>query len=153
MLALEKESIGFYITAHPLDGYFDVIGKYANANALTVKEDGIRDGQAVRIGGMVKSIKTIITKKGDPMAFLDLEDLQGTIEDRCFSEPVCDCTGPAECRRPIVCAGNGAEKRTECKILADEVVPVDKAEEIWAASLHIHMDADVTDESTCCRSL
>ena len=38
------------------------------------------DGQQVTIGGVIKSIRQIVTKKGDAMAFLQVEDPQGTIE-------------------------------------------------------------------------
>ncbi|MFO8112531.1 MAG: DNA polymerase III subunit alpha [Desulfosalsimonadaceae bacterium] len=148
MLELEKEAIGFYITAHPLDEYLDIMEKYANAGALAVKEDGIKDGQPVRVGGMVKSIKTIITRKGDPMAFVDLEDLQGSVEITIFPNLYATAQELLHVDAPLFVQGVVQKNEQNAKILADEIVAIDKAEEYWAASLHIHLDAAVSDEST-----
>ncbi len=148
LLELEKESIGFYITAHPLDEYMDIMEKYANADALAVKEDGIRDGQAVRVGGMVKNIKTIFTKKGEPMAFLDLEDRQGAVEIIVFPNLYASAKDLLHVDAPLFVQGVVQKNEQSAKILADEIVPIEKAGECWAASLHLHMDAAVSDEST-----
>ena len=148
LLELEKEAIGFYITAHPLDEYLDVMEKYANAGALAVKEEGIKDGQAVRVGGMVKSIKTIITRKGDSMAFMDLEDLQGSIEIIIFPNLYATVQELLQLDVPLFVQGVVQKNEQNAKILADEIVAIDRAEEYWAASLHIHLDAAVSNEST-----
>lgn len=148
LLELEKESIGFYITAHPLDEYLDVIEKYANAAALAVKEDGIKDGQTVRIGGMVKSVKSIVTKKGDPMAFMELEDLHGSIEVIVFPNLYGEVQQLLYVDSTLFVQGVVQKNEQSAKILADEVVAMDNVEANWAASLHIHLDAGVSDEST-----
>ena len=48
LLAFEKESLGFYLSGHPLNRYKEVLDKYANADAVSIKE--IDDGGSVRIG-------------------------------------------------------------------------------------------------------
>ncbi|MCF8095731.1 MAG: DNA polymerase III subunit alpha, partial [Desulfobacteraceae bacterium] len=84
LLELEKEAIGFYITGHPLDEYRDLMEKYANVDALSIKEDRVADQEIVRLGGIIKNIKSIMTKKGEPMAFLDIEDIHGAVEVTVF---------------------------------------------------------------------
>ena len=148
LLELEKDAIGFYITAHPLDNYIDIIEKYANAGALAVKEDGIHDGQALRIGGMVKTVKTIITKKGEPMAFLELEDLQGQVEVIVFPKLYAAVQDLLHVDTPLFVQGMVQKNEQNAKVLADDIVAIDQAEAYWAASLHIHLDAAVSDEST-----
>ncbi len=147
LLELEKEAIGFYITAHPLDNYLDTIEKYANAGTLSVKEDAVKDGQAVRIGGMVKNVKTIMTKRKEPMAFLELEDLQGSVEVVVFPSIYESVRDYLLADAPLFIQGPVQKNEQSAKVLADEVLPIDRAEAHWAASLHIHLDASVSDES------
>ena len=77
-LAYEKESLGFYISGHPLNRYDKILDKFTTTDTLTLKESPDKCG--VRIGGMVRSNKTIRTKKGDPMSFILLEDRSGSVE-------------------------------------------------------------------------
>ena len=77
MLFWEKELIGLYISGHPLDEYKDTLEKE------TIKIKDLTDnvlGKTVKLGGMVFGVKKIITKKGDPMAFAQLEDFSGKID-------------------------------------------------------------------------
>jgi DNA polymerase III subunit alpha len=78
LLAAEKESIGLFISAHPL--------KEVRA-ALRLRVDcplselaNRRDGDWVTVGGMITETKKIRTKKGDPMMFGTLDDLDGSVE-------------------------------------------------------------------------
>jgi DNA polymerase-3 subunit alpha len=78
LLGWEKELIGAYISDHPLSRIWaDLEG---TITVLTGQIDETMNGQNVTVAGMVGHIRPIITKKGDPMAFVQLEDLQGTIE-------------------------------------------------------------------------
>jgi DNA polymerase III subunit alpha len=77
-LAWEKELVGAYISDHPLSRV------WANLeNTITVLSGQVEEtmnGQKVTMAGMLTSLRRIMTKKGQPMAFAQLEDLQGTIE-------------------------------------------------------------------------
>lgn len=77
-LAWEKELVGAYISDHPLSRVW--IDLERTITALTGQIDETMAGQNVTMAGMVASVRQIFTKKGDPMAFARLEDLQGTIE-------------------------------------------------------------------------
>ncbi|MBF0235718.1 MAG: DNA polymerase III subunit alpha, partial [Desulfamplus sp.] len=77
LLALEKETLGFYVTGHPLEKYRDIIAKYANATSLNINE--MNEKQTVRIGGTIRPVKLLTTKKGDQMAFTALEDVYGSV--------------------------------------------------------------------------
>ncbi|WP_439950896.1 DNA polymerase III subunit alpha [Desulfolucanica intricata] len=78
MLALEKEALGLYISGHPLAEYREVLAGMSTVNNVEVHE--YSEGEIVSLGGLIVSLKQINTKKGDPMAFVNLEDLTGTIE-------------------------------------------------------------------------
>ncbi|HEY5626841.1 MAG TPA: OB-fold nucleic acid binding domain-containing protein, partial [Nitrospira sp.] len=77
-LKYERELTGFYITAHPLARYESTI--HALASATTVGLTELSDGKEVKLCGIIATVKSMLTKKGDRMAYLGLEDLQGTVE-------------------------------------------------------------------------
>lgn len=110
LLAMEKEMLGVYISGHPLDDYADQIKRVATVNSQQLDEAGkqsaeddtqdpgyfpgdaraqmaqtgntagIRDKMHVVMAGMITGKKTLITKKNQIMAFIDLEDLYGQAE-------------------------------------------------------------------------
>ncbi|MFW6334656.1 MAG: DNA polymerase III subunit alpha, partial [Desulfosalsimonas sp.] len=147
MLELEKEAIGFYITGHPLDEYTDLMEKYANSDALSVKEDGVADQEIVRIGGLVKNVKTIMTKKGDPMAFVDLEDIHGAVEVTVFPRLYASVQDILAVDTPVFIQGQVQKNENSTKVLADSAVKITEAESAWAASLHIVIDTETVSES------
>ncbi|MBT5808459.1 DNA polymerase III subunit alpha [Candidatus Uhrbacteria bacterium] len=77
LLMWEKELLGLFVSAHPYDEVVEKLGKHLTdcADVPTKSE-----GAFVRVGGVVTSVKEIITKKGDPMAFMGIQDLTGTQE-------------------------------------------------------------------------
>ncbi|MDH4236159.1 MAG: OB-fold nucleic acid binding domain-containing protein, partial [Nitrospira sp.] len=77
-LTHERELTGFYISAHPLSRYETTIGALSNATTTGLTE--LSDGKEVKLCGIIASVKTTLTKKGDRMAYLTLEDLHGTVE-------------------------------------------------------------------------
>jgi DNA polymerase-3 subunit alpha len=78
LLAAEKESLGLFISAHPLKDVRPALG--AAVDCSLAELSGRRDGEWVTIGGMLSQAKRIRTKKGDPMMFATLDDLEGSVE-------------------------------------------------------------------------
>ncbi len=95
-LHLERESIGFYLTGHPLDRYQQDIEKHATANVggLRIDHAVIREKGAwgkknkkppVTVGGVITEMREVQTKSGKgPMGFFQLEDQYGRVECVCF---------------------------------------------------------------------
>jgi DNA polymerase-3 subunit alpha len=99
LLAAEKESLGLFISAHPLK---DVRAALAAAADCSLTElSGKRDGDWVTVGGMIASAKRIRTKKGDPMMFATLDDLEGSVELVIFGKAL-DASGDALANDSIV---------------------------------------------------
>lgn len=142
-LASEKEALGFYITGHPLNRYADIIEKFADTDTLTLKET--HDGKVVRIGGLIRSTKVIRTKKGDLMAFATVEDLHGAVEVTIFSSVYAKTVELLVEDSAVLVQGQVQKDENAVKILADAVIPMEKAEELWTASVHFHLDVDRTD--------
>ncbi|MBI3999407.1 MAG: DNA polymerase III subunit alpha, partial [Candidatus Omnitrophica bacterium] len=84
LLGYERELLGFYVSAHPLSKFEKVLKTYTSATTLTLAE--LKDQEELTIGGIVSTIKEITTKKGDRMAFVGLEDLDGRCEIVVFPE-------------------------------------------------------------------
>jgi DNA polymerase-3 subunit alpha len=92
LLAAEKEALGLFISEHPLKA---VRGALAARTDCTLTDlAGKRDGDWVRVGGIVTTTKKIRTKKGDPMMFATLDDLEAQVELLVFGK-VLDASGDA----------------------------------------------------------
>ncbi|MBW2164999.1 MAG: DNA polymerase III subunit alpha [Deltaproteobacteria bacterium] len=142
LLTFEKEALGFYITGHPLTRFDDLLDKFTNANTISLKEKN--DGEIVRIGGIIINIKTIKTKKGDLMAFVTLEDQHGTVEIIIFSLVYAAIQEILIEDNTVIIQGRVKGDENSVKILADTVVPIEKAEETWTASIHFNLNKNKT---------
>lgn len=90
LLSMEKEMLGLYISGHPLEELREKILRSTNINTLQIREEleeldqtgkmKIKDGQTVKIVGIINSIKKKYTKNNKIMAFISIEDLYGTME-------------------------------------------------------------------------
>jgi DNA polymerase III subunit alpha len=81
-LAWEKELIGVYVSSHPLQQMtVDLVNVVTHSSAEITEELNQAD---VVLAGMIMDVRTIMTKKGDTMAFVRLEDLQGQVEVTVF---------------------------------------------------------------------
>ena len=81
MLQWEKETLGLYVSSHPLAGMRAYIGRKARLiGDLTSKEVG----KKITVAGIQEGIKKIRTKKGDTMAIILLEDPTGKMEVTLF---------------------------------------------------------------------
>jgi DNA polymerase-3 subunit alpha len=85
-LAFEKEVLGIYVSGHPLEEYMGIWkSRITNriADFILDEETGetsVRDGERAVIGGMISAKKVKYTKNNKVMAFLDVEDMTGTME-------------------------------------------------------------------------
>lgn len=78
LLAWEKELLNLYLSAHPLSHVASVLSRRVTTYTSYLNEEWA--GQRVTLGGRVTDVRRIMTKRGDTMAAVQLEDLQGTIE-------------------------------------------------------------------------
>ncbi len=89
LLSLEKETLGIYVSGHPLEDYIGLMEKNCTRTSmdfLPAEDDGDADGQGasdgenVVIGGMIVDVSVKITRKNDAMAIVTVEDLYGSVE-------------------------------------------------------------------------
>ena len=134
LLAFEKESLGFYITGHPLNRFNDIIEKYATADAISVKE--LIDNCAARLAGIIRNTKVITTKKGDLMAFVTVEDMNGSFEITVFPNLYATTHHLLTEGTAILLEGQVQKDEKAINILSNLIVPIQKAEESWTVSIH-----------------
>ncbi len=76
-LKWEKELLGLYVSSHPLENFKKVLSR----ETISLSEiDKSLVGRVVTVGGIISSIKKVLTKKGNPMVFLTFEDLTNQME-------------------------------------------------------------------------
>jgi DNA polymerase III subunit alpha len=84
LLAVEKESIGLFVSAHPLKAVREAMRLKVDCGLAALADR--RDGEWVTVGGIITQAKKIRTKKGDPMMFATLDDLEGSVEMLIFGK-------------------------------------------------------------------
>ena len=89
ILAMEKEIIGLYISGHPLDIYGDAFKNKASHNVTALQN--LENETKVKVGGLITSIKQIITRNGKNMATFTLEDKTGTVKCIVFPQSYDAC--------------------------------------------------------------
>ena len=124
-LAYEKESLGFFITGHPLERFQAELAQMATATTGKLPELAERE---VTVGGIVVGLRLIKTKKGDRMASFTLEDLEGGVEVLVFPETYRK-VATLLADDVVVLVKGRAESVDEgrSRLLATDVVPLDQA--------------------------
>ena len=86
LLAFEKETLGIYVSGHPMDEYLETWKNSITAKTtdfMVDEESGkavVEDGVRATIGGMITAKTVKLTKNGQQMAFVTLEDMVGSVE-------------------------------------------------------------------------
>jgi DNA polymerase-3 subunit alpha len=136
-LRKEKESLGFYITGHPLDRYGDVISRFATTTTQDLAE--VKDKETVRLAGLVNNMRIKRTRKGDKMAIIRLEDKHGFTEVVVFPDVFTRCASILGDDRPLLVTGEAEVGENIAKIRAQDIVPLEtvKQKAITAISIPI----------------
>ncbi|MCB9800120.1 MAG: DNA polymerase III subunit alpha [Candidatus Omnitrophica bacterium] len=124
LLAYERELMGFYVTSHPLSKHTKTLKNYATASTDTLIE--LNDQAEVTLGGIVDQFKEIITKKGDKMAFVTLQDLRGSCEVVVFPSIYESSSALLKNDAIVFVRGKINARDDNPKVLADEIVPLEE---------------------------
>jgi DNA polymerase-3 subunit alpha len=152
----EKELLGLYLSDHPLRRIEQEL--HAKVDTYVNQVTPEMEDYEVRIGGVIKAVRPIVTKTGKPMAFIQLEDLTATIEVIVFtrlfeerrelllSDNIVIIRGKVDARSA---AGEDEERGEVAKVIADEIMAFDDAgHESWVRNQIVHLDlpAEATPE-------
>ncbi|MCK5504756.1 MAG: DNA polymerase III subunit alpha, partial [Thermodesulfovibrionia bacterium] len=127
-LAMEKEALGFYITGHPLNEYSDKFAELSVTPTSDLQE--LQDRQVVIIGGIVRNLKQIQTKKGDLMGYVTIEDMYGDVEVIVFPDVYKEAQNTISVDSPVIISGLTDKTDKGFKIIARGIAPIDNTEQI-----------------------
>lgn len=165
LLNMEKELIGCFVSGHPLDEWRSVIEKCSTVNSENIMRAGKvalaekaaqeasggnrwarNTGTTYTAVGMISNIRTIMTKKGAPMAFAKLDDFKGSIDvtffpktweqlkDKIQNEGVYAFRGKVD-------MGTPAEPRESPSLLIDSIEDINSLQQRSISEVHIQLES------------
>ncbi len=122
LLRLEKETLGLYVSEHPLEKVAGELRRKTDCPLADVERR--RDGEIVVVGGIVAGLKQVTTKRGEPMVFATLDDPTGSAEVVVFNSTYAAARDHLETDRMLIVKGRVDHKQAgETKLVALEVTP------------------------------
>jgi DNA polymerase III subunit alpha len=135
-LALEKETIGFYVSGHPLDRFAVEIARFSKKTIAELIGEG--NTFECKVAGIITDFRQRRTKKGDLMAVFNLEDLSGSVETVVFPNAYQKFEPFLTADNPLLVTGKFEfEDERSFKIIATDVAPLTGIKERCAKLLHI----------------
>jgi len=126
LLEMEKEVLGLFISGHPLQEYAEPLKRIGAQSVAEVKSS--RDGQRVRMAGVLTAVKRTLTKKGETMAYLSLEDTTGTAEVIIFPRLYQQYQALINLQAVLQVEGRVNKQEEGLRLLADRVAAVSRDE-------------------------
>jgi DNA polymerase-3 subunit alpha len=151
-LSFERESLGFYITGHPLSGLVDELRLRSALDTEALRNLTEADSdKTVSFGGVVSALRETVTKKGNRMGFVTLEDLKGTIPVVVFSDLYARTSGLLKTEEPLFVRGTVDVEEESVKMIAREIVRLRdlaptarNGTENGRKEVHFHLPAGMT---------
>ena len=139
LLAYEKEVLGIYVSGHPLEEYAQVLEKETTAvSADFIPDDetgdiSLKDGQIVTVGGMIETKTLKVTRTNKMMAFLNLEDLYGSVEVVVFPNDYERNKAYLNEEEKILVRGRvSASEDQQAKVICEKITPLRQpARQLW----------------------
>jgi DNA polymerase III subunit alpha len=136
-LSYEKEALGLYVSEHPLAGIREALRRKTDAQIVELERR--RDGDIVTVGGIVGALRQTTTKKGEPMVFMRLDDVSGSVEAIVFNSVYGASRDLLEPDRVLIVKGRVDHKEGETKLIAIEVAPFEATPE--RTEVRLRLDA------------
>jgi DNA polymerase-3 subunit alpha len=121
-LAKEKEVLGFYLSDHPLSGMEGILAPFISCSIDRL--EGIDHKKKVVIGGLIASVREMITRKGTRMAFAVLEDMGGSVELLVFPDAFDGYGQWLSSEQPLLVEGVHEREEADSKIRVEKISPL-----------------------------
>jgi DNA polymerase-3 subunit alpha len=138
LLAYEKETLGFYITGHPLLRFTDILSTFVNVDTLSINDKKDRD--TVVFAGVVSNIREVTTKKKDTMAYITIEDLKGSVTVIFFADIYRSAFGLLHSEEPVLIKGTIDAGEEGVKVIASELTALANSGEQHYNAVHFFID-------------
>ncbi len=137
-LAGEKETLGLYLTGHPIDRYLPELAHFTSCriNRLTAEKS-----KTFTIAGLIIGIRTRPTKKGDKMAFVTLDDRSARIDVNFFTKEYARFHELLGKDRILVCSGEVRHDDYAGGLVmtVQEAYDMERAREVYGTSLNLQV--------------
>ena len=146
-LAFEKESLGFYLSGHPIERYKGEIQEFASGTLGHLVR--ARQMGEVTVMGLMSGLRLLKTKKGDRMAACQLDDFEGTVEAVIFPEAFRQCGGKVKDDESFLVRGKLEAKDDEerPKLYVTDLTQLDSALRMMARSIRVRVDLGLLPET------
>ena len=166
-LAFEKEALGLYLSGHPIDRHKADLAAYGARSledllaapeepAAADDEDAVMNGgrassrvsEDVSVGGIIASIRPLKTRKGDRMCAFVLDDPYGTVEVVVFPDAFSKAASLIQVDAPVLVKGRFERDEDSTRLLAAEILPLEKVREQLAREVVVALDTARHDRRT-----
>jgi DNA polymerase III subunit alpha len=145
-LEYERELLGFYFSGHPLEDYREIWKRCVRVDLS--RPDRFIGGNSCNLLGIVTARRTIVTRKGEPMAFVTIEDFQGSTELIFFPKVWVEHRHLVEVDRILGFTGKfDLTKQEEPKFLVDSVVEPGQLSSEGVSGIHIRIAAQMAEKT------
>ena len=138
----ERELIGFYLSGHPLDKYREDLQMFCSHTLDPDKLEQLDDRTDVRVAGIITEVKRVTDKKGRPFAFLQMEDLNGTIEVIAFNDVYDSNLGMIQVDTLVVVDGHIDTRRGHPQIIANNFERIESMRDKYQDQIELLLDID-----------
>ncbi|HEY1572776.1 MAG TPA: DNA polymerase III subunit alpha [Pseudonocardiaceae bacterium] len=127
LLAYEREMLGLYVSAHPLDGAEPILRKHAPRPIAVVIDDAPKEGEVV-VSGMIASVERRVNKNGEPWAIVKLEDLDASVDVLFFAKSYSVMHEDLVADSAVAIKGRVNWRDDQMSVFGSGVVPLDISE-------------------------
>ncbi len=140
-LSYEKELLGCYVSGHPLAEFEAEIGQFSSISLAPARLEAAEGGGLLKIAGIVSHVKHGLTKKKDPFARFQIEDLEGSIEALAWQE-VLKKSGPALSNGAIVFVTGTLQRQAEGRptLMVKDLMPLAEAQVRLTKGVHLKLN-------------
>ena len=139
-LAKEKESLGFYLSGHPLAEFRYFLEKVAPGGAARL--GGLPGDSRCILGGVIEEIRVIRSRKGEPLHFLRLEDYTGSMEVVVFADVYGRFEKYLFKGGLALVRGRIARELDQIRLVAEDVMSLEEAAQKLATSVRLHLSVE-----------
>ncbi len=141
-LAFEKEMLGRYISDHPLNGYEGTIRRKCDVSTTGLGHQ--EEGKVVKVGGVISELNKKYTTRGDLMANISLEDLEGSVEVIVFTKAMSQVGHKLINDQPVIITGRVDRRDEMLKLVCMDVETLKSDEETKISSIEVQIPSTGT---------
>lgn len=149
LLAAEKETLGFYITSHPLTSYGRELKGLSSHDIRGIQ--GLQEGQPVVLGCMISQIRPKVVKQGrsagQRMAMLTVEDMSGQCDCVVFASTYANVSHLLTDEAMVYLIGSVDRRRETPSVIVNEVIPLEDGVEDLTGSIRLKLGLLAEDDA------